>query len=154
MNLFRYWLPVIAWMVLIFSASGDARSVQHSDSLLGQLLAWLHISVTPSQLESLRFLARKCAHMTEYAILALLWWRAVRGGRVERRWSRKMAAIIIGICALYAATDEFHQSFVKDRTPSFYDVMLDTAGASIAMFAIGLYARLRAPRIPSVPAAT
>jgi len=32
-------------------------------------------------------------------------------------------------CIVFAASDEFHQSFVKSRTPSVRDVILDTAGA-------------------------
>ena len=38
-------------------------------------------------------------------------------------------AVLLG-CALFAASDEFHQTFVKSRTPSVRDVLLDVAGAS------------------------
>jgi VanZ family protein len=35
--------------------------------------------------------------------------------------------------ALFAASDEFHQSFVKSRTPSVRDVLLDVAGAFLGL---------------------
>src|ERR1043165_9007258 len=103
----RYWLPVIVWMVLIFGASGDPKSVQHTDGILSHILRWLHIDVTPSQLETLRWIARKGAHMTEYAVLALLWWRALRGRQHRVDWSVNTACTVLFVCVLYAASDEF-----------------------------------------------
>jgi VanZ family protein len=129
----RYWLPVIVWMALIFGASGDAKSVQHTDGILSHILHWLRIDVTPSQLETMRWFVRKAAHMTEYAVLALLWWRALRGRQHGTDWSANTAWIVLLVCAVYAASDEFHQSFVKDRTPSASDVAIDTCGATIAL---------------------
>jgi VanZ family protein len=41
-------------------------------------------------------------------------------------------AVLVG-CALFAASDEFHQSFVKSRTPSVRDVLLDIAGALLGL---------------------
>jgi VanZ family protein len=129
----RYWLPVIVWMALIFGASADSSSVQHTDGILAHLFRWLHVDVTPSQLETMRWLVRKGAHMTEYAVLALLWWRALRGGRHGTEWSSRAASFALMVCVLYAASDEFHQSFVKSRTPSVTDVAIDTGGALFAL---------------------
>jgi VanZ family protein len=50
---------------------------------------------------------RKLAHVTEYALLTLLWWRALHGLGLR---SALPAAIAISL--LYACTDEFHQTFV------------------------------------------
>jgi len=138
-----YWLPVLVWMVVIFGASSDSRSVQHTDSLLGQLLAALHLHVTSAQLETLRWLVRKAAHMTEYAVLALLWWRALRRQRHGGAWSARTAAWTLAACILYAASDEFHQSFVKTRTPSVIDVMIDTGGAALALLLVWLLTKTR-----------
>jgi VanZ family protein len=76
---------------------------------------------------------RKCAHVTEYAILALLLWRAVRSlPALSVKMSLSFGAALLG-CAVFAATDEFHQSFVKSRTPSVRDVLLDVAGAVVGL---------------------
>lgn len=71
---------------------------------------------------------RKCAHMGEYAVLFWLWAHAlsVSGAKHPAR-----TALIV--CAAYAASDEFHQCFSEGRGPSPVDVMIDTAGASIAL---------------------
>ena len=129
----RYWLPVMLWMCLIFGASSDIKSVQHTDGMLGQIFRRLHINVTPDQLEHVRFVVRKLAHMTEYGVLALLVWRALRGPEHARGWSNKSAALALTICLLYAATDEFHQAFVPGRSASVRDILIDTTGAALAL---------------------
>ena len=59
----------------------------------------------------LELLIRKVFHFSEYALLAALWWRAVRT-RLEPR-----AALIaaFAITAAYAVSDEIHQTFVDGR---------------------------------------
>ena len=70
---------------------------------------------------------RKAAHMTEYGVLWWLWWRALGYRRVG-------AAVAITLA--YAATDEFHQTFVTDRHGTPVDVLIDSVGASVAAIAI------------------
>ena len=60
---------------------------------------------------------RKCAHVTEYAILALLLYRAL---------GRELPAFLLGLA--YAVTDEMHQRFVRGRHASPFDVAIDAAG--------------------------
>jgi VanZ family protein len=142
--LLRYWLPVAVWMLVIFSASGDSQSVQRSDSLLARLLGWIHLYPTSSQLEMMRWIIRKGAHLTEYAILAGLCWRALQARFGLRQWSSTRA---LSICAAYAVTDEIHQSFVKDRNGSAVDVGIDTLGAALGLVVLWrIVSRLRALR--------
>jgi VanZ family protein len=73
--------------------------------------------------------------MTEYGVLTLLFWRA-RNGPVKndpRRWCWKGAAFAFGAAALYAVTDEFHQSFVSTRQGQWTDVLIDVTGALLAL---------------------
>jgi VanZ family protein len=74
---------------------------------------------------------RKLAHMTEYAVLTGLWWRALRGLGLGRP-----LAAAIAISLLYAASDEFHQTFVEGRTGTPVDVGIDFAGMVIAAVVI------------------
>jgi len=67
---------------------------------------------------------RKLAHMAEFGVLWLLWWRAL--GHGDRAVP---AAIAIG----YAITDEIHQSFVDGRHAAIQDVLIDGAGVLIAI---------------------
>jgi VanZ family protein len=104
------WLPVVAWAAVIFALS----SVPSLSSGLG---GWDYV-------------LRKCAHMTEYAVLAALLYRALE---------RELPAFLATVA--YAATDELHQHFVRDRHASAVDVAIDAVGAMIGLLA---WARLRA----------
>lgn len=81
----------------------------------------------------MQFFIRKTGHLSEYAVLAILIWRAFRRGS---SWHLKMS-ILFGValfgCAVFAATDEFHQSFVPSRTSSPADVMIDVLGALLGL---------------------
>ena len=82
-------------------------------------------------------IGRKIIHFLEYALLCALWWRALRT-RMEAR-TALVAALVVA--SLYAASDEFHQSFVDGRRGTPVDWAIDTAGAATA--ALALRARTR-----------
>ena len=65
---------------------------------------------------------RKGAHLTEYAILGMLLLRA---------FGREAPALAAGIA--YAASDEFHQHFVRGRHGTPVDVAIDAIGVCIGM---------------------
>ena len=141
--LLRYWLPLLIWMALIFSASADAQSSEHTSRILGPLLRWLWPDISPGRIEDARTLVRKTAHLTEFAILAWLWWRALRRPvrRDPRPWSWPAAWLALAAVALYAASDEFHQSFVPNRTASVRDVCIDTLGGAAGLALLWLLHR-------------
>ena len=99
-----HWLPVILWAGVIFALS----SIPSLGTGLG---VWDTI-------------LRKGAHITEYAILALLLVRAV---------GREAPALALGV--LYAASDELHQSFVRGRHASPVDVAIDAVGLLVGVIA-------------------
>ena len=71
---------------------------------------------------------RKLLHALEYATLCFLWWRALRtvapGGRA--------LALAVAAALAYAATDEYHQSFVHGRHGTPVDIAIDAVGMSVA----------------------
>jgi VanZ family protein len=75
-------------------------------------------------------IGRKLIHFLQYALLAFLWWRALRTRLDDRRAA--LAAFVM--TALYAASDEYHQSFVQGRSGSPIDWAIDCAGAGLASF--------------------
>jgi VanZ family protein len=103
------WLPVVLWAGVIFAVSSIP-------SLTSGLGTWDTI-------------LRKGAHMTEYAILAALLWRALRN---------ELAAL--GLALLYAGSDELHQGFVGGRHGSPVDVAIDGIGAALGLVVL-LHAR-------------
>src|SRR5690349_15241729 len=72
------WLPVVLWLALIFTFSTDAGSSKRTSRIIGPLLRWLHPGVSEETINTVQTVVRKGAHLTEYAILAALIWRALR----------------------------------------------------------------------------
>ena len=141
----RAWLPVLVWMLVIFTGSTNAGSAENSSRFIAPVLRWLKPDISEAAVGAIILAIRKTALVAEYAILAALLWRALRAhGRGETRaWSWRQAVLALLLSALYAASDEFHQSFVKSREASVMDVGLDTAGASLGLLASGAFARWR-----------
>ena len=104
------WLPVVAWASVIFALS----AIPSLSSGLGD---WDYV-------------LRKCAHMTEYAVLGALLLRAL-----EREVPAFLAAVA------YAVTDEVHQHFVRGRHASPVDIAIDAVGVTIGLI---VWTRLRA----------
>ena len=123
-------------MGLIFFMSTDAGSAAHTSRVLEPLLRWLNPQISQAAIEQAHFVVRKCGHLSEYAVLAILCWRALmhfRAGPPDGNAALRNAVIALVVSILYAATDEFHQSFIPSRGPSARDVMIDSCGAFIGL---------------------
>lgn len=141
----KYWLPVLAWMALIFTASNDENSFQHSSRILAPVLHWLFPQMPEDTVRFIVLIARKGAHLTVYAVLGLLLWRARRQPikNDPRPWNWREAGFALAIVLVYAASDEFHQMFVPTRTAHVTDVLIDTAGGAAGLLAMWWYGRWR-----------
>jgi VanZ family protein len=106
------YLPPLVLMATIFVLSAQSD--------LNSGLGWMD------------FVGRKLVHMTEYGLLWILWVRALG-------WQRRLAAFAISFA--YAASDEFHQTFVRGRHGTPRDVAIDTAGILLAWALIELRRR-------------
>src|SRR5690242_14468062 len=129
----KYWLPLLIWMTLIFIGSTDVLSAEHTSRFLVPFLHWLDPQISSAAINSIQIVIRKLGHLTEYAILATLIWRALRSAENWKRSTLILFAVSLIGCAVFAASDEFHQSFVPSRTSSVNDVMIDIFGAGIAL---------------------
>src|SRR2546428_2364067 len=125
------WLPPVLWMAVTVWLSTDIASGEHTSQLLLPALRWLLPWATPGQLHPVHRLLRKGAHLTEYAILAALWYRAFT--RERNLSARAASCTAFAISLAWAALDEWHQSFLPSRTSSAMDVALDGAGAALAL---------------------
>ena len=97
------WIPIFIWAGVIFVFS-SIPNLQ-----IKQLGIW-------------DFVLRKIAHITEYAILSILVYRAVK----NIFWS-------IYSSIIYAVTDEYHQYFVPGRITSLFDVLVDSLGVILGI---------------------
>ena len=85
----------------------------------------------PEPFNLLHFMIRKLAHLSEYGILAFLFFRAWRGARPG--WQMLWAQRAFACCLVVAALDEFHQGYVASRTSSLRDVAIDACGALVVL---------------------
>ena len=104
---FIKWLPVFLWAAVIFVLSSIEQIT------VSEFLIW-------------DFIAKKIAHVSEFAILFALVYRAAGG-----KWQ-----LTFLLAMLYAVSDEIHQSFVPGRTAALYDLGFDLTGANIAAYFI------------------
>ena len=110
----RHWSPLVVYMFVIFYLSSEPDP-------LHQLTA--HVW-------------DKLLHTTEYAVLGLLFCRALRD--MGLGWA---AAIVLALVATsaYGASDEWHQAFVPTRSSDVHDWFADTLGgtAGAVAYAVG-----------------
>jgi VanZ family protein len=125
------WLPPVVWMgVILWLGSGDFSATE-TGSVLGPFLSWLFPLATPAEIAAGHALARKVAHLTVYAILALLWYRGL--AQDPRIGAGRSALIALAISLAWAGIDEIRQTLVASRTGTVRDVAIDAAGASAAL---------------------
>jgi VanZ family protein len=138
-----FWIVlVVSWMALIYYKSNEPYQDQDIRPLLatwfppsslenwlphlefwysGEFLTWKEPYIM------LEFFFRKSAHVMEYAVLMMLWFKVLRYTALIK--SRLYISIMLTI--LFAASDEWHQSFIVGRTGHAIDVAVDSVGVLI-----------------------
>jgi VanZ family protein len=142
-----YWLPPVICAACMWTLSTDSFSAGHTGGIIIPILHHLFPFAGADTLEDIHHAIRKSAHVTEYFILSVLLFRAVRGARPG--WTLKWALLALALTAGYGASDETHQIFVPSRGASVVDVMIDTSGGALAQTAIWLWLRRRQPAQPA-----
>ncbi|HSG29696.1 MAG TPA: VanZ family protein, partial [Candidatus Krumholzibacterium sp.] len=102
----KRWLPLLIWVVMIFSLSSIP-------------------DLTPGDIK-LPHGTDKVVHFTEYAILAMLFYRGLSYGSARFKWG--LFFLTIGTAAGLGGLDELYQSYVPGRDSSLMDLMADFAG--------------------------
>lgn len=113
-QLAEFWLPLALWAAVIFTFSAFP-------------------TVKTSEIYWEDFIVKKLAHLTEYAIFAILSYRALINSGMENKRAGYWA---IAFTLIYGITDEFHQSFTPGREPRIRDVIIDAVGGSIGIWLI------------------
>lgn len=114
----------------MFFGSTDLMSSNHTSRFITPFLRWLDPGMSWPTIVRWNLLIRKAAHVTEYAILTGLLFRALHWS-IAGFWRR--AAIALVPALIFAPLDEFHQSFVPSRGASPIDVLIDYSGAILGI---------------------
>jgi VanZ family protein len=140
LDVLRRWLPVVAWAALIFTFSTTEFAGEKTAGIILPILSTFFPNASPRELQTLHYTVRKAGHFTEYLVLSVLLYRALRGAE---RWSIRAAGMSLGIAAVYAASDELHQLFVPGRTAAVADCLIDVSGAAAGQGVLAARARAR-----------
>jgi VanZ family protein len=136
----KYWLPPFIWLAVIFVGSTEVMSAEQTSHFLVPFLRWLDPQISFATIAAIHFALRKLGHLTEYAIFAALLWRALRCGTCLQAKMSILFLLAWLAAAIFAVTDEFHQSFVPSRTASPIDMMIDICGAMIGLIICMMFA--------------
>ena len=136
----KYWLPLFIWLGVIFVGSTEVMSAEQTSRFLVPFLRWLDPQISFAAIAAIHFALRKLGHLTEYAIFAALLWRALRCGTCLQAKMSILFLLAWLAAAIFAVTDEFHQSFVPSRTASPIDIMIDICGAMIGLIICMMFA--------------
>lgn len=129
------------WMAVIFFFSSRDTDESTMDSnrvvtLIGRLFVRGFDEKSEQEkqefVESISHIVRKCAHATEYAILAILSFVTISAAFSGKKSIMTRPIRIFtawGWATVYACTDEIHQLFVPGRSGQITDVMIDSLGA-------------------------
>lgn len=138
---------VFLWMTVIFLMSNqpgeESSEVSGSVSyrVVSTVSTALHWNLSEKEMvvraEAIQYPVRKCAHMTEYAILGILMLRHLYTYTVLRK-QRRCWFLAWLLSTMYAATDEYHQIFIKGRSGNPIDVIIDATGACIGLLILSL----------------
>ena len=111
--MWRWRVALVCWMGMIFVLSSSLFASQMS---YDNTINWFG---------ALNYVVRKCAHAVEYAVLAWLWFRSIRepDGPVGRS-----LVVSCVLTLIYAMSDEWHQSFIPERSGEWSDVAFDAVG--------------------------
>ncbi|HEX4320908.1 MAG TPA: VanZ family protein [Acidobacteriaceae bacterium] len=148
-NSFPAWLPILLFIGVIAIESTPTFGSNHTSGPLHRLFNLVLGTALDSHWPFIHHILRKTGHFTGYGFLSLLCYRGfsltLRSVTHLHSLIANLApthavrhALAIAVVFLVAGADEFHQTFLPNRTGCFSDVLLDTAGAAAAQLTLYL----------------
>jgi VanZ family protein len=129
------YAPLFLWMGIIFFFSSPEASSEQTSRIIGPLLHFFFPAISTESETLVHAVVRKCAHFTEYAVLAYLACRAFSASAAFFVKQRRFLFALILVVAI-ASLDEFNQSFEPSRTSSVWDVLLDVFGGTVMLLIV------------------
>jgi VanZ family protein len=128
-----WWALSALWAAVIFTLSGPSYSGAASAGFIARIVFWLSFGALRQHVSLINLLIRKAAHLTEYAIFAVILYNSFKPAD-RSSWSNPSAFLALFVSGVYSLTDEFHQIFVPGRHASIFDCLIDTTGAFMGLF--------------------
>jgi VanZ family protein len=134
------WWPVAVGISIIFIESTPYFGSDRTSHPLRWLVQLISGPLSDATWEIVHHLIRKTGHFLGYGVLGLAWLRAWRMTLPDARFLSLAGLALVGT-ALVASCDEWHQTFLPNRTGTPWDVLLDCCGATGLIAMIWLYLR-------------
>ncbi len=93
----------------------------------------LSIETKEKMVEASQPIVRKLAHFSIYTLVGIFIMSFISTYNIHLKY-KFLVSITVGL--IYALSDELHQSFTPDRSPSFWDVIIDTCGVMCGILII------------------
>jgi len=141
----RAWWPVVLGISIIALESTAAFGSDHTSGPLRLLFQAIFGPVSNANWEEIHHLIRKSGHFTGYGLLGLAWLRAWWMSLPRTVFMVDTVLALLGT-AMTASADEFHQTFLPNRTGRPQDVLLDCTGALAMQLLVYLFIRFFRPK--------
>lgn len=138
-------MPVAIGIGVIMLESTEWLGSNHTSGPLRWFCEAIFGPISDASWEMVHHLVRKSGHFFGYGALGVAWLRAWWMTLPRFRFQSVATLALLGT-ALVASLDEWHQSYLPNRTGSVWDVLLDCAGAIAMILAVYIYMRLMQPR--------
>jgi VanZ family protein len=139
------WLPVVLGVIAVAMESTEIMGANHTSSPFRWLYQAIFGFVSDDRWEILHHLIRKTGHFIGYGTIGLTWLRAWWMTLTRSRFLHDSLLALLGT-AMVASADEWHQTFLPNRTGSPWDVLLDCCGAIAMELAVYIFLRLFRPK--------
>jgi VanZ family protein len=139
------WLPVAVGIALIMMESTEYFGSDHTSHPLRWLWEAIFGPVSSARWDTVHHFIRKTGHFFAYGLIGLAWLRAWWMTLPHSQFARDTSLSLLGT-ALIASCDEWHQSYLPNRTGSPWDVLLDCCGALALQLAVYICLRTMRPK--------
>jgi VanZ family protein len=139
------WLPVLLGILMIVVESTEWMGADYTSGPLRMIWQAIFGHVTEPQWQIIHHYIRKSGHFFGYGFIGLAWLRAWWMTLPHSHFLPDALLALLGT-ALIAASDEFHQSFLPNRTSSLWDVLIDCSGAIALQLMVYIFMRISRPK--------
>lgn len=141
----RVWWPVAVGLLVILAESTEMMGADHTSGPLRRLFEWIFGHIGDASWDMVHHFIRKTGHFTGYGAIGLAWLRAWWMTLPHSRFLQDSLLALLGT-ATVASLDEWHQTYLPNRTGTPVDVLLDCCGALTLQLIVYVYLRIAWPK--------
>lgn len=139
------WWPVLLGILVIVTESTEMLGSEYTSGPLRTIFQAIFGHVSDARWEVIHHHIRKTGHFIGYGLIGLAWLRAWWMSLPRSRFLQDSVLALLGTAAI-ASLDEYHQSFLPNRTSTPWDVLIDCCGALTLQLLVYVFMRVAHPK--------